>query len=134
MSKIIILLFWFRKFENRTQNWRKNGNWRLKWRKFGKCYPPAPPLILVGNNGVFLTDKKLQVCPKNHWICKFSCTRWKDRACRKIPESNKRFPALSNYSQVRSWFGLVHQAEHYSQLIVTIEPFRHLVSPKSKFE
>ena len=41
--KKVILLFWFRKFGNRTKNWRKNGNWRKNDGNSEMLPPCTPP-------------------------------------------------------------------------------------------
>ena len=64
----------------------------------------------------------------------FHVTEEKLELAEKFLNSIRDFPKPSNISGVRSWFGLVHKVAHYNQLIDMMEPFRHPLSPKKKFE
>ena len=52
----------------------------------------------------------------------------------KFMESIRNFPTPSSMTDIRSWFGLVNQASHYSQLRMLMEPFWQFLSPKVPFE
>ena len=43
------------------------------------------------------------------------------------------FPTPTGITDVRSWFGLVHQVAHYGKLVDQMEPFRHLLSSEATF-
>ena len=91
-------------------------------------------LILVGTNGVVLNESKLQFAQRIIDFAGFRVTDEKLEPAEKFLNAIRDFPTPSNISGVRSWFGLVHQVAHYNQLIDMMEPFRHLLSPKTKFE
>ena len=43
------------------------------------------------------------------------------------------FPTPKSTTVIRSWFGLVNQVSHYSQLRDMMSPFRKFLNPKEKF-
>ena len=49
-------------------------------------------------------------------------------------EAIKNFPTPSTITDIRSWFGPVHQVAHYAQLRDLMAPFKKFLSPKVKFE
>ena len=53
-----------------------------------------------------------------------------DKYLRAISE----FPTPTNITDIRAWFGLVHQVSHYNKLAGLILPFKPFLSPKVKFE
>ena len=91
-------------------------------------------LILVETNGVVLNESKLQFAQRIIDFAGFRVTDEKLEPAEKFLNAIRDFPTPSNISGVRSWFGLVHQVAHYNQLIDMMDPFRHLLSPKTKFE
>ena len=53
-----------------------------------------------------------------------------DKYLRAISE----FPTPTRTTDIRSWFGLVHQVSHYGKLTEMLEPFKKFLSPRTKFE
>ena len=53
-----------------------------------------------------------------------------DKYIRAISE----FPTPTRTTDIRSWFGLVHQVSHYNKLTDMMAPFKPFLSPKKKFE
>ena len=90
-------------------------------------------LILLGQNGIILNPLKFQFCQKEVEFAGFLIT-WNDvRPLPKYLNAICDFPRPTNISEVRSWFGLVNQVSHYAKLSELMAPFRHLLSPKTKF-
>ena len=52
----------------------------------------------------------------------------------KYLDALREYPTPTNITDIRSWFGLVNQVSHYSQLRNLVEPFKKFLSPKVKFE
>ena len=52
----------------------------------------------------------------------------------KYLDAIRNYPTPKNITDIRSWFGLVNQVSHYSQLRDMMEPFRRFLSPKVEFD
>ena len=90
-------------------------------------------LELVGNAGIVLNPKKFQFCQK---CVDFAGFRISDSSIEPLPkylDAIKGFPVTKSITDIRSWFGLVHQASHYAQLRDIMAPFKDFLSPKVKF-
>ena len=90
-------------------------------------------LELVGNAGIVLNPKKFQFCQK---CVDFAGFRISDSSIEPLPkylDAIKGFPVPKSITDIRSWFGLVHQASHYAQLRDIMVPFKDFLSPKVKF-
>ena len=90
-------------------------------------------LDLLGNNGI-LNRHKFQFAKKSVDFAGFHISEHSIRPVRKFITAIEDFPTPTKLTDVRSWFGLVNQVAHYDKLSGIMEPFKHLLSPKSKFE
>ena len=91
-------------------------------------------LDLCGTNGIVLNSEKFQFCASS---VDFAGFRINDDTVEPLPkylEAIRDYPTPQNITDIRSWFGLVNQVSHYSQLRDMMEPFRKFLSPKTKFE
>ena len=90
-------------------------------------------LNLCGNAGIVLNAEKFQFAEST---VNFAGFRIKSDSVEPLPkylDSIRDFPTPSSLTDIRSWFGLVNQVSHYSQLRDMMEPFRKFLSPKEKF-
>ena len=85
----------------------------------------------VGHAGIVLTSKKLQFCSKSVDFAGFRLLP--DHVEPLHLEAIRKFPTPKSTTDIRSWFGLVHQVAHYAQLRNLMEPFKAFLSPKVKF-
>ena len=91
-------------------------------------------LELLGNNGIILNRHKFQFAKKSVDFAGFHISEHSIRPVRKFITAIEDFPTPTKLTDVRSWFGLVNQVAHYDKLSGIMETFKHLLSPKSKFE
>ena len=87
----------------------------------------------VGHAGIVLTPKKLQFCSKSVDFAGFRLLPDHVEPLPKYLEAIRKFPTPKSTTDIRSWFGLVHQVAHYAQLRNLMEPFKAFLSPKVKF-
>ena len=90
-------------------------------------------LIRVGKNGVILNPKKFQFCQSTVEFAGFQITETDVKPLPKYLDAIRDFPRPTNISEIRSWFGLVNQVSHYAKLTDLMEPFKPLLSPKTRF-
>ena len=91
-------------------------------------------LELLGKNGIVLNSKKFQFCQKEINFAGFKITESEIRPHDKHLKAIRGFPTPTKLTDIRSWFGLVHQVANYGQLIEIMAPFKPLLSPKVKFQ
>ena len=91
-------------------------------------------LEMVGNAGIALNPEKFQFSQETVDFAGFRITKDSVLPLPKYVDSIQDYPTPSNISDIRSWFGLVNQVSHYSQLRNMMVPFRKFLSPKVKFE
>lgn len=91
-------------------------------------------LILLGNNGVILNKEKFQFAQKTVDFTGFQISENTIKPAQKFVDAILQFPTPTKLTDVRSWFGLINQVSHYDQLSNVMEPFKRLLSPKTKFE
>ena len=90
-------------------------------------------LELVRRNGIILNANKFQFAQKAVEFAGFHIAEETIQPAQKFLNAIQNFPTPTGITDVRSWFGLVHQVAHYGKLINQMEPFRHLLSSKAKF-
>lgn len=91
-------------------------------------------LEMAGRGGVVLNSDKFQFAQH---IVDFAGFRISDSTVEPLPkymDAIRGYPTPENITDIRSWFGLVNQVSHYSQLRDMMEPFRKFLSPRVKFE
>ena len=88
----------------------------------------------VGRAGIVLNPAKFQFCKKVVDFAGFRLSECDIDPLPKYVEAIKNFPTPSSITDIRSWFGLVHQVAHYAQLRDLMTPFKKFLSPKVKFE
>ena len=91
-------------------------------------------LEVAGNAGVVLNPDKLQFAQMTVDFAGFRITEDTVEPLPKYLDAIRDYPTPKNITDIRSWFGLVNQVSHYSQLRDLMEPFRKFLSPKVKFE
>lgn len=91
-------------------------------------------LGLLGKSGIILNKQKFQFAQRAVDFAGFHISEHSIRPLQKFIAAIRDFPTPSKITDVRSWFGLVNQVAHYDQLSIVMEPFKHLLSPKSKFQ
>ena len=87
-------------------------------------------LELMGKNGVILNPQKFQFAQREINFSGFKITEKEIKPHDKFMKAIKDFPSPKSLTDVRSWFGLVHQVSHYGKLTDLMTPFRPLFSPK----
>lgn len=90
-------------------------------------------LELMGRNGVVLNPEKFQFAQSQIDFAGFTITNTEIKPQEKFLKAIRDFPPPKSVTDVRSWFGLVHQVSHYDQLTSLMAPFKPLLSPKTKF-
>ena len=91
-------------------------------------------LTLVGQTGIVLNPDKFQFAERS---VDFAGFRIFESAVEPLPKylnAIKNFPTPKNITYIRSWFGLVNQVVHYTQLCDILAPIRPFFSPKRKFQ
>ena len=91
-------------------------------------------LEVVGHGGVVINKDKFQFAEGTVDFAGFRITSSSVEPVPKYLESIRSYPTPQDITEIRSWFGLVNQVAHYSQLREMMEPFRKFLSPKVKFE
>ena len=91
-------------------------------------------LELVGSNGVTINPAKLQFCRREVDFAGFRITDSTVKPLDKYIRAIAEFPTPSCITDIRAWFGLVHQVSHYNKLTSMLAPFKPFLSPKTKFE
>lgn len=91
-------------------------------------------LDLCGNSGIVLNSDKFQFCSSSVDFAGFRINNDSVEPLPKYLEAIRDYPTPNNITDIRSWFGLVNQVSHYSQLRDMMEPFRKFLSPKTRFE
>ena len=91
-------------------------------------------LEIVGKAGIVLNPEKFQFSQETVDFAGFRITKDSVEPLPKYIDAIREYPTPTNISDIRSWFGLVNQVSHYSQLRDMMAPFRKFLSPKVKFE
>ncbi len=91
-------------------------------------------LILLGSSGVVLNPDKFRFAQKTVEFAGFRISSDGIQPLPRYLEAIKSFPTPTSKTDVRSWYGLLNQVSNYGQLRDYLAPFRHLLSPKTKFE
>ena len=87
----------------------------------------------LGQNGIILNKEKFQFAQRSINYAGFRITETQIHPQEKFLNAIREFPTPTKITDVRSWFGLVNQISHYSQLTELMHPFKPLLSPKCKF-
>ena len=92
-------------------------------------------LETLGNNGVVLNsdESKFQFAQKEVEFAGFHITDNGIQPLKKFFKAICDFPMPTRITDIRSWFGLVHQVAHYSKVIDIMAPFKPLLSHSAKF-
>jgi len=90
-------------------------------------------LRLMGNNGIVLNKEKFQFAQREVEFAGFHISESEVRPQEKCLNAIRDFPTPTCITDVRSWFGLVHQVSHYNKLKDMMAPFKPLLSQKMKF-
>ena len=91
-------------------------------------------VIICGEAGIVLNPEKFQFCETTVDFAGFRITEDSVEPLPKYLDAIREYPTPKGITDIRSWFGLVNQLSHYSQLRDAMEPFRKFLSPKVKFE
>ena len=90
-------------------------------------------LELCGRNGIILNFNKFQFAQREITFAGFRITETEVKPLDKYLCAILEFPTPTRTTDIRSWFGLVHQVSHYNKLTGMLEPFKPFLSPKTKF-
>ena len=90
-------------------------------------------LELCGRNGIVLNPEKFQFCERTIEFAGFIISDTSIKPAQKFLDAIEKFPSPNCLTDVRSWFGLVHQVSNYGKLTDLMAPFRSLLSSKAKF-
>ena len=91
-------------------------------------------LEVTGRGGIVLNAEKFQFAQNTVDFAGFRITDNTVEPLPKYIDAIREYPTPENITDIRSWFGLVNQVSHYSQLRDDMEPFRKFLSPRVKFE
>ena len=90
-------------------------------------------LDLLGRNGITLNPKKFQFCEDIVEFAGMEITETSVRPGKKFLNSIRNYPTPKDISGARGWFGLVNQGAYAYSMTREMQPFRHLLKPKSPF-
>ena len=90
-------------------------------------------LNLCGSNGIVLNPEKFVFAQDIVEFAGFDITLDEVKPCRKYIDAIHQFPTPQNITDIRSWFGLVHQVSYYTSMTEKMCPFRDLLKPKTPF-
>ncbi len=88
---------------------------------------------LCARAGIVLNPEKFQFAQSTVNFAGFRITKESVEPLPKYLDAIRGFPTPKSITDIRSWFGLVNQVSHYSQLRDMMSPFRKFLSPKEKF-
>ena len=91
-------------------------------------------LELCGRNGIILNPTKFTFAADEVEFAGFNITRTNVRPCSRFVRAILDFPTPKSLTDIRSWFGLINQVSYAFSKSKTMEPFRELLNPSSKFE
>ena len=91
-------------------------------------------LTLIGNNGIVLNPDKFHFAQKSVDFAGFTITPDSVKPCEEYLEGILNFPAPTDISGARSFFGLVNQASYAFSMREVMQPFRDLLKKGNKFE
>ena len=94
----------------------------------------AQYLNKCAENNVVLNPAKLQFCQDTVDFAGFQVSPTSLMPSEKMLEAIRKFPKPKDISGVRAYFGLVNQVAYAFAMTEEMQPFRHLLSPKVKFE
>ena len=90
-------------------------------------------LVMYGKAGLIMNGEKFQFGKDVVDFAGMEVTNSGVRPARKFLQAILEFPAPSNISEVRSFFGMVNQVNYAFSMSDTMEPFRHLLRPDTPF-
>ena len=92
-------------------------------------------LDICGRNGITLNPEpsKFRFCQNYVEFAGFEVTLDSVHPCKRFLEAITDFPSPKNITDVRSWFGLVHQASYTFSMADKMSPFSKLQTPGAKF-
>ena len=90
-------------------------------------------LEMYGKAGLVMNSEKFQFGQDVVEFAGMQITEKGARPAREFLESIEQFPAPTNISEVRSFFGMINQVNYAFAMSDTMEPFRHLLKPGTPF-
>ena len=90
-------------------------------------------LDLCARNGITLNPKKFQFAQDSVDFAGLSITPTNIKPSDKFLDSIERFPEPKDITGARAWFGLVNQGAYAFSMAQRMQPFRHLLKPKTPF-
>ena len=90
-------------------------------------------LILMGQSGVILNPDKFRFARRTVDFAGFRVSETSVEPLPKYLDAIRDFPTPTSVTDIRSWFGLVNQVSHYSQLRDLMSPFRQFRSSNTTF-
>ena len=91
-------------------------------------------LELLGRNGIILNFDKFQFSQREIDFAGFHITETGIKPLEKYLKAIASFPTPKTTTDIRAWFGLVHQVSHYNKLTEMLRPFKPFLSPNVKFQ
>ena len=89
---------------------------------------------IVGRAGIVLNQGKFQFCKHIVDFADFRVSQSVVVLLHKFLEAISNFPTPASITDIKSWFGLVHQVAHYTQLRDLMTTFKKFLSPKVTVE
>ena len=97
-------------------------------------YQAAEWLDVCGHNGITLNPDKFRFAQESVEFAGFEISKGNVRPSKKYFEAIEKFPIPKNITDIRSWFGLINQVSYAFSMSKTMQPFRALLKPNTKFE
>ena len=91
-------------------------------------------LELLGRNGIILNFEKFQFSQREVEFAGFRITETGIQPLEKYLRAIAEFLTPKTATDIRAWFGLVHQVSHYNKLTEMLLPFKPFLSPNVKFQ
>ena len=90
-------------------------------------------LDLCASSGITLNPKKFQFAQDTVEFAGLTITRTNVQPSAKFLDSIRNFPEPKDITGARAWFGLVNQGAYAFSMARRMQPFRHLLKPKTPF-
>ena len=91
-------------------------------------------LHLCAQNGITLNPRKFQFAQDTVEFAGLTITPTNVKPSTKFLESIQKFPEPKDITGARAWFGLVNQGAYAFSMAKRMQPFRHLLKPKTPFK
>ena len=124
----------FTEFQNKVRCVDDAAIWTNEGGNKSHFLKVAKYLNLCAQNNIVLNPDKFQFCQDTVNFAGFRVSPTSLMPSEKTLEAIRNFPRPTDITGARAWFGFVNQVAYSFTLTEEMAHFRHLLSPKTKFE